>query len=675
MDNSLPNHYQEPAPLNETQSILIPQINVGAHTHGGAASYMKSVHSKKPFYRRKLFKIAGSVVLILLILVGILGWLSYGVYKDALVVKADIDNLQAVAKLQDLNLVKTELEHTKTSLSTFKKSYGKITWAKALPFIGAYVSDGQHGIQAGEYGIEAGEVMLTVIEPYADLLGFSGGAPQAKSGEETTKDRIDFIVKTLPGIIPKGDVLAEKVTLVQKEIDAIDPNRYPETFRGKPIRSELKKGIELIDATSEFIVDSKPLLEVAPYMLGTESPRTYLILFQNDKELRPTGGFITAYSIATVKNGKFEPKTSSDIYDLDAKYKPSVKAPDPIIKYINGPYLINKNLRLRDMNWSPDFAESMKLFAKEAENVGLGKIDGIIAVDTQTLVNTLDVIGPIGVPGFGNFSTQVTKECNCPQVIYELESFADVEGPVVWDQNDPTKIIFAPKNYGNRKGIIGPLMNSILSNALGQPKEKIPGLFQAGFTSVMEKHVIMYMFDEKAQKAVEAAGYGGKLTNVEGDYLHINDANLGGRKSNLYVKQEVVQEVVVAKDGSVEKTVTITYKNPEKQDGWLNSILPSWVRIYVPKGSTLVSIDGLEDKATPYEDLGKTVFGGLYRLRPQGVSKITVKYKLPFKVENGEYTMFIQKQAGTDAPMHSVQVGKQLEEFSLTTDKELKFKL
>jgi hypothetical protein len=659
-------HEQKP------EDVLIPQINpsdsilVGHHT-------MKEKHHKKRFYQRPVVRIAGGVLLVLLILVGIVGWLSYGVYKDAMVLKASGDKLEAAAKSQDLNNVKTELANTKQSLTTFKKSYQKVAWAKIIPFVGTYVSDGSHAIAAGEQGLEAGDIMLTVIEPYADLLGFKGGAA-AKSGEETAKDRIDFVVKTIPSIIPKADALASKITAVQKEIDYIDPNRYPETFKGKPVRAQLKKGIELVDSASMFIVNSKPLLEVSPYLLGTEGPRTYLVLFQNDKELRPTGGFITAYSIATVHNGKFEPKSSSDIYDLDAKYKPSVAAAKPIIDYIKGPYLISKNLRLRDMNWSPDFAESMKLFAQEAKSVGVNNIDGIIAVDTQTLVNLLDAIGPIGVPGFGNFSTAITSECNCPQVIYELESFADVEGPVVWDQNDPTKVIFAPKNYGNRKGIIGPLMNSILSNALGQPKEKIPGLFQAGFNSVLEKHVLVYMFDEKVQKAVEAAGYGGTIADYEGDYLAINDANLGGRKSNLYVKQEVAEEVTVARDGTVEKTVTITYKNPEKQDGWLNSILPSWVRIYVPKGSTLVSLDGLEDKIPAYEEFGKTVFAGLYRLRPQGVSKITVKYKLPFKA-TGELKMFIQKQPGTDSPTYSVQVGRQLEEFQLTTDKELKFKL
>ena len=121
----------------------------------------------------------------------------------------------------------------------------------------------------------------------------------------------------------------------------------------------------------------------------------------------------------------------------------------------------------------------------------------------QVLVNILNATGPIQVPEFGEFSTQITPECDCPQVIYELESFADVEGPVVWSENEPGKIVFAPKNYDNRKKIVGPLMNSILSNAMGQSKDKIPALFNAIWDSVQEKYVLVYLFDEKAQSLAD----------------------------------------------------------------------------------------------------------------------------------------------------------------------------
>jgi len=326
------------------------------------------------------------------------------------------------------------------------------------------------------------------------------------------------------------------------------------------------------------------------------------------------------------------------------------------------------------MNWSPDFEESMNLFMEEAESAGINDVDGVIAVDTFVVMNLLDAIGPIGVPGFGEFSTNHDPRCDCPQVIYELESFADVEGPVVWNQDGSGEIIFAPSNYGNRKEIVGPLMNSILSNALGQPKDKLPDLFNAAWDSLYEKHVLLYFFDEKAQKGAIGANYAGKIRKYEGDYLHVNDANLGGRKSNLYVTQEVSQIVEVQSDKSVVKTLTLTYKNPQKHDGWLNSVLPNWTRVYVPEGSELISSEGFEEEKEPYNDLGKTVFAGNFSLRPEGVKKIMLKYKLPFKATN-DYSILIQKQPGTNMPLHAVEVGKRTEEFFLKSDKELKFKL
>ena len=214
-------------------------------------------------------------------------------------------------------------------------------------------------------------------------------------------------------------------------------------------------------------------------------------------------------------------------------------------------------------------------------------------------------------------------------------------------------------------------MNSIMANALGLPKDKLPNLVQAVFTSLIQKHVLFYMLDPTAETAVSDFGVGGRINqDFTGDYLAINDANLGGRKSNLYAYEDVEQDIGIAGDGSVTKTLTITYQNPQGQDGWLNSVLPNWVRVYVPNGSQLISSEGLEAKQDPYTDLGKTVFAGFFQLRPQGVSKITFQYKLPFKVSKN-YNLLIQKQPGTDGFLYTVNVGKNSQEFYLKEDKTL----
>lgn len=665
-DETLPKITPETgAPPVNPDSILVPKIDVLESSGDPQVENLKP-----PIKYKKVWLGIGAFLIVFLVYNLIAGLL---VYQKGKKLADSVNKLSLAAKSQDIGKIKSEIRNTRKDLNSFGNSYQLLGWSKIVPKLGGYFSDGSHSIKAGRAGLDATEIVLTTVEPYSDLLGLKGGNAVLgvqSSGEKTTQERIDFLVKTIPDLLPKIDSISEKAKIVQNEISQINPDRYPEKYKGKEVRSKIIKIQDLTNEAAIFLVNGKPVLESAPYLLGMDSPRTYLVLFQNDKEIRPTGGFMTAYSIMKVDKAKFQPVLSNDIYNLDAQYKPSIPAPDPIVKYIKGPYVISKNLRFRDMNWSPDFKVSMGTVTTAAKEVGIKDIDGIIAVDTQLLVNLLDVIGPIGVPGFGNFSTKIDPQCNCPQVIHELESFADVEGPIIWDPLTG-KIIQRPPNSDNRKKIIGPLMNSILANAFGQPKDKLPDLFSAAFRSVIEKHVLFYLYDNKVEDAVSDFGLGGVIRDYSGDYLHVNDANLGGRKSNLYATEEVNQEIEIDRSGNVTKTVTIVYKNPEKQDGWLNSVLPTWVRVYTPKGSQLVTSEGLEAKQDPYEDLGKTVFAGFFQLRPEGVSKVTFKYKLPFKVSR-DYKLLVQKQPGTDGFLYTIKLGKHTEEFYLKTDKEIK---
>lgn len=650
----------------KVETILIPKITMEKDE---IKEMPKAVDQRRR--GRKGIKIIKIIAIVLLVFVIITGFLFWGVYKDAMDVKAQAQRLKDSLSQKDLNVTSSELVKIKDDLNRLDKSYSKLAFTKIIPFIGSFYRDGEHIINASFHGIDSGEILLDSVKPYADIIGFKGTGNEETRIVRTAQDKIDFIIKTMPEIVPKIDGLSGKVNLMNEEIDKINPDRYPKTVRGIIVRDNLVRGKELLGTIAGLIEDGKPLLENTDYFLGVESPRTYMVIFQNDKELRPTGGFITAYTIARVDKGRFDPISSDDIYDLDNKYTPVIKAPEQFPKYLKGIYVALNRFRLRDMNWSPDFEESMNMFSTEIKKVGVKNIDGIIAVDTQMLVYLLDVLGKVSVPGYGDFSTNIVSECKCPQVIYELESFADNEGAVVWSENEPGKIVFAPENYGERKKIIGPLMNSILSATLGLPDEKMPLLFEAVVKSFTQKHALFYLFDEEAESAVKAFGIGGEIKNYpNGDYLYINDANLGGRKSNLYVTQEIVYEVN-KKDGYIENDLTITYKNPEKQDGWLNSVLPNWVRIYVPKGSEVLENDGFGEFVAPYEEYGKTVFAGFVSVRPQGVSKVSIKYKVPLKLDR-EYKLYIQKQPGKDAPLYSISFGKLSEEFSLKTDKEIR---
>lgn len=647
--------------MNNESTVLIPKID--------PLKNEETIKFKKKTKVKPVFLFVSLFLLLIILSITVPSLLFYSQAKNTY---SKLEPIIKASDLENIDKVKSDLIIAKDSIAELSKSYILVSWMKILPWVGTYVEDLGHGLSASSKVLDAGDLTLTTVDPLLSELGFKDGG--VETADKSAQERIDFVVNSIPEILPKADEITGKITEAEVELSKIDPNNYPEDYKGIKIREKIKKALELFKQVSMYVSESKPLLENTPYLLGMDEPRTYLVLFQNDKELRPTGGFLTAYSVMKVSKAKFEPVSSDDIYNLDSKYKPSFPAPQAIVDLIKGPYVLSQNIRLRDMNYSPDFKVAMDLFSAEAKKVGMEDIDGIIAVDTGLLVNLLNALGEIGVPGFGNFSTKIEPKCDCPQVVYELESFADIEGPIIWDPITG-KIILKPKNSDNRKKIIGPLMNSILANAFAQPKQKMPVLIDSIFTSVMEKHVLFYMFDEKVQKAVEGFNIAGRIENYQGDFLHISDSNLGGRKSNLYVKQEVEQEISVNRDGLIEKTVTITYKNPQKHDGWLNSVLPNWVRIYVPEGSQLIAVEGLQKEYETINELNKTVFSGYFSLRPEGVSKVTFKYSLPFRKGTGDYKLFIQKQPGTDAPLYVVRSSKSEEEFLLNTDKEISIKI
>jgi len=630
---------------------------------------------------KKWLKTALGVVLVVLVVVGLVGGFLLISFKDLLAEKGNlektIEEIKVGAKEQDLAKVQKGVEETRANLLVFEQKSSKISWLKTLPFLGNFVGDMEHGVKAGVAGLEATELVVKALEPYADILGLAG-AKQATQSGKTTMDRITFLVTTLDKIRPQFDQINEKLKVVKAEVDQIDENKYPARFQGVKAKETITAVKLAVDQSVNLMSDARPLLEQLPMLLGMNNDQFYLILFQNDAELRPTGGFLTAYGILKVSKGKISPVLSQDIYSLDNRLSKTEPAPEALVKYLSLPYGqeaksgIKPQWRIRDMNLSPDYAVSMqKFFEYYTKVAGKGNLNGIMAIDTKVLADLLKIIGTVGVPEWGNFSGEIDKRCNCPQVVYRLEELAD-----------------KPVSGTNlaRKAVITPLMHSILLNAFQSPKTKLPLLVEAMLKSIYEKHLLVYLFDEKAQKAVEAFNLGGRIKDFSGDYFHLSDTSFSGSKANLFINEAVEQKIEVAGDGTVTRTVTVTYKNPapasncnlEKGGLCLNAPYRDWVRIYVPKGATLESSNGFESEIKTYEELGKTVFEGFYGdkypLRPESSAKISFKYKLPFKVGKGEtYKLLIQKQPGVDNYQYAIDFNGQKQEFELRTDKEIRF--
>ena len=597
-------------------------------------------------------------ILVLIVILGSLGIRAVFAFKKAV---ETTNKAVGAAKLQDLDATKAYLRDGKREFQSAKKSIFVFTPLRVIPFLGWYVADAQRGVDGAIYGLEAVSTFAEAITPYADVLGLSG---QGTFLGGTAQERLAKAIETLSKVTPQIDAVGESLKKARSQIDQIQPWRYPNFLPAKP-GSRLTNIKNSIDQLESFVVDTKPLLLVLPEIMGQDSEKKYLVLFQNDKELRPTGGFITAYAVFRVNKGVIASEGSDDIYRLDDTLLKRIPAPEPILKYLPNV----SSLNLRDSNLSADYLASMKQFEELYQSTQAKKeIDGIISLDTEFVLSMLRVLGPIDAYG-AKFTTDEVEACACPQIIFELERFADQ--PVAYER-------------GSRKDIIGVLMQAMMDKAFNAPKSTWPNLLGTTITALREKHLLLYFHDNSSQEAVEKLNFAGRLNEYDGDYLHINETNFAGAKSNLYIQEKVKQTVKKDKDGNLNKKVTIEYKYPRRGDNCslerkgglcLAGIYRDWIRIYVSKGSKLIKASGTEVALTATEDLGKTVFEGFFTIRPEGTAKIELEYTAPVKV-NGQYKLLIQKQPGVKGHTYEVEAfGKKQKSFPLDTDKELIFKL
>ena len=570
----------------------------------------------------------------------------------------NLRKVSSSAKSQDLSAARTSINAAKGDFNNAKRALIVFTPFRIIPFFGWYVADVQRGVSAAASALEAAQNIVDAITPYADVLGFKG---QGNFLGGTAAERLNLAIETLSKVTPQLDKISANLTVARKQIDQIQSWRYPDFLPYHP-KTKIETAKETIDQLDTFVAQAKPLIEVLPQIMGRDGKKKYLILFQNNAEIRPTGGFITAYAYLTIDKGKIESAGSSDIYKLDETLTKKFPAPAPILKYLANVY----NFNIRDTNLSPDFLVSMKQFENLYKVSAADQdIEGIITVDTNFVLSMIKVLGPIEVEGT-KYTADIVDECACPQIIYQLEKFADE--PVNFEKGN------------ERKAIISPLMQQMIAMIFSAPQSKWPQVISTILSSFSQKHVLLYFKEPLAQAAVEKVNFAGRVYNYEDDYFYLNETNFGGAKSNLYITQALKQVITKSKNGQINKKVTIEYKYPRRADNCslerkgglcLAGIYRDWIRIYVPLGSTLVKSSGLEQNFTAGEDLGKTVFEGFFTLRPAGTAKIELEYTSAVKLAP-EYKLLIQKQPGIPNFSYDIEAfGKKIKTFPLDSDKEL----
>ncbi len=517
--------------------------------------------------------------------------------------------------------------------------------AKASRFLPGLsrISSGQGALEGARHLAAAGESMSGMLALLPDPGTTGADLPIADTSLLSLATEAEEFAKTA----------SRELELAEESFSRVDEADIPEDKR--EAFALLRNNLPTVrTAVSGFGENGRLVRD----LLGENGPRLYLFLFQNNHELRPTGGFIGSYGLLEVTHGHVRRFFVDGIFNPDGQFKEDIIPPAPIQK-------VSAGWSLHDSNWWPDFPVSAEKAIVFYEKTGGPTVDGVVTLTPSVIEDLLRLTGPISLPEYGvsidadNFMEAVQEEV---EVKYDKEI------------NQPKKIL----------SDLAPLLLERLFQA--KSADSVLAVVSGLSKGLSERQILLYSRNADAQILLDDAGWSGRLLETTGDYASVVHTNLNGYKTDGVIEETIEHKAAIQADGSVLDTIRITRKHTGGNTPyeWWNKVNSDYMRVYVPRGSELLSAKGHTyefpkppidydalgfrpdpdveeaEKATTIHETGtrisvesdKTVFGNWVYVSPGESVTVEYVYRLPFVVdpreaEPGSYSLLFQKQSGS----------------------------
>lgn len=386
---------------------------------------------------------------------------------------------------------------------------------------------------------------------------------------------------------------------------------------------------------SDLVEKGRDTAILLPEIIAIDGAKSYLILLQNNNELRPTGGFIGSYAQISFEGGKLKKIDVNDIYAIDGALNIHVEPPKEIKEDLG-----QKDWFLRDSNWEPDFPTSAKeaewFFTKETGQ----KVLGVVALDIAAMEKLLEAVGPLDLP---DYNEKITADNLFEKSITHAENsfFAGSQ---------------AKKNF------LSALTNGLFNKIFFLPKPNWPGIVKALGDALESKQMSIFLDNPKLFSYLISQNWAGVLPRQNNeksskfeDFLAPVEANLGANKSNYYLDRSYNLETVIGKEGDVKHRLKVNYVNRSPSNTWPAGVYKNRMRIYLPFGAKLTRVlwgeTNITKDVSSFVDYGRSGFSLLLQLEPKETKALILDYEVPGNIKFakgiGVYKLNVVKQAGT----------------------------
>ncbi|MBI4435724.1 DUF4012 domain-containing protein [Candidatus Uhrbacteria bacterium] len=593
------------------------------------------------------------VFFFVLVLFWVVGFVAASVHATTKLSDAREQITQARRFAESFSFAQASLQTSQAqmSLESARSVLPLIRSASWVPFVG-------NPAHAFAEVIDQGEALLEALVPVIDLGGdlmrlaglsdeylreeASGVSPEVTFDDLSTQTK-RLVLQRLAASADELDLLLARLRIVEEEMSLL-----AQSAQVGPLLAVLDPLVDDIHAAQEPLELLSIAARLLPGFAGLEEPSSILVLFMNNNELRPGGGFIGSYGVLEMAGGDIAHLETADVYVLDRAAESEIirTAPEPLNRYNAATKWF-----FRDSNWSPDFAvssgQAIELFLEEVGFLPEGSlvpavdhVDHLIGFTPTYASDLLAITGPITVGG-----QTFTSENVADLLEYQVQYGYALTG--------------VPE--AQRKEILADLINEMKTRLYSLPSAQWPAVLAATQKALREKQLMLYSTDESIQDVLTKVRWAGSVESATADTLMVVDANLASLKSDSAIERGVTYEVYQNASDQWVGRVSIRYVHNGVFD-WKTTRYRTYTRVYLPTGTEFLNVEGswLNDKTQNptrnegpvdiAEELGLVSFGTFTSVEPGEEHTLIFEFALAPQVgeaiESDAYTLTVMKQAG-----------------------------
>ncbi len=495
---------------------------------------------------RLVFLSVAGLVVLLVAAGALVGWQALKVNDALQRAVEDATALRDSLQGEDEARIDADLAALQDSATEAQDLTGGWVWAMAgaVPFIG----DDAQGVEAAADVIA--DLSNDGLEPLARTATELDGLLPEDGG-------IDLeAVEALQGPVEQA---ASALAEAEERLASEDSSGYIERFRDKfrELQSQVGDAADATDSASLAV-------DLMPELLGQEEQKDFLLVFENNAEIRATGGLPGALTILNTDQGRIElgrQVAANSFGERDEPVLPLTKQEEDVFGEQLGTYVL-------DANFTADFPRAADLIRARYEEVYPERLDGVMSIDTVAISYLLEATGPVTVGGY-----KITSENAVDVLLHQV--YLDIADPAAQD-------VF----FGQ---VAKAVFDRVSNGEVGRPRDLLLALTKA----VDEGRTHLRLFDEDLQQQIADRRVAGATTDADGatDAINVSLLDGTGAKMSYFLRYDVRGMAAGCIDGRERIQVRATLRSEAPKDA---AQLPPYVtgggNFGVDVGKQLVSV-------------------------------------------------------------------------------------